>query len=69
MIPAILSELAANDIPVETVDTSIPLANTNDAVITPVEKKTFYNYFNDDVIKILTVLNSLYIFGCIMDWW
>lgn len=69
MNPAILSEVALLSVPTETVNTSIPIAAANDAVVTPVAKKTFTDYFTDDTIRFLVVMNSIWILGHIMGMW
>lgn len=67
--PAILAEISMEGIQSETVNTTIPLSVPNSSVISPTNPKTFAELFPDDLIRFLTVMNSLYILGCIMDWW
>ena len=69
MNAAILSQIASASVPVETLDNSINQPVSVENIITPTIKKTFSDYFTDETIKFLTVMNTIYIIGRIFEWW
>ena len=69
MNPAILAEVSAQSVPIETINTSISTPVKIENVITPTIKKSFSDYFTDETIKLLVVFNTIYIIGHLFEWW
>lgn len=66
---AILSEIGAIDVPRETVDSSIPIVKDNVPVVSAIPPKKLGDFFSDRTIKLLVIVNTIFMIGYILELW
>lgn len=66
MNSALLNAIAHTDTPI---DESVPLVDESEPVAEPVTKRALGDYLTNDAVRIIVIVNNIYIFGHILGWW